>query len=97
MKCIYPIHPTFLQYYQQVVEIALVNTEYNEYVDEETVQECIDEIVSKKFITADIVGLGPEGKLLVELSVNSDSTDHANNYILSDVLSDMHFVKKSAN
>ena len=74
-----------MHYYQQVIQMELVNIKFNSHSDELTIQECIDSIVQGKLLYVDILGedlIG--GKFLVELS-----GDH----ILTDLLIDMKFAQ----
>jgi hypothetical protein len=88
LKNVYPINPAFLHYYQQVVQLELVNIEFNKNADEMTIQECIDSIVHGKYIMADIIGQDLYGKFLVELCELSGG------HVLTDLLVEMNFAKR---
>ena len=71
----YSIHPTFLHYFEQVIRMEISSIKFNQCADEATVQMCLDQLVSKKFITADIIAEDQDGTFLVELNINSDNFD----------------------
>jgi hypothetical protein len=84
----YPIQPTFLQYYQQTINIKFRDVEFKKETDQSTVLECLDTVFSGQYLIADIFDIDRDETFLANIYDYSSGLD------IVDLLIDMQFATR---